>query len=1007
MEIAVRSGLSLGPFALGESLYASVKILQTSLPSHRATVLCSQLAPSSSAVYVLCSGPHDDLFIVRFNPALQTVESIDYAPPPGSGARLCLRQDEKTFTLLPRASVQSVTQVLGEPNRYLIHQPNKEQKLVTLVYSGICLVFECDCQQEVAMLGVHSLQELSSRLVRLYISHVLPAIPLPREAMAPQLAVGPAHLPQVRFIVHAPHSQVTGLEVQWTSTGTGTGSSARSVRVMFGDGSEDLLSSLGHPDEVYYKDDDHWSHTGMSRVRAPTSTFLRQLSPEVSYSYQHLGIDVLFSTTTNQVAKIIVHCNAPNHAEFCSYARCHFKLSLAEGGRGFAINASTCTEPEKANLLLTPDTNWNMVKSHVDGGYLKKLATCRHSPSTNTCYPFPDTELWALWDQLIVEVVEREGSIATLTILPPGESALLQSRCQYTPAHSEEPLSITQMETPIEARLKLPSIPTSSLASEEFCDCKEDPFYSAESSLASSVMEPTTIGVSSSPERVKKETGTAYLSRNVNISTMNPTAATEIERPSDQPAHEVSMHQSTVIEFKDSGLCGVDDGSFPCSTDVLYESERIRVSRMLTETDGTSTTVSLRDDGSSAEASPEYGSFDIISYKETTKSHQVAPSPALLPGEEGEKEEVGERGEESTMDATNMLTSPILSVGAVDHSASKAQQDHKEEDTEPHFHYQPQSTALTGSRVLTITDDADLFTRPLDELHAPPKLRPGGKGKPTHSSSTSGSSRRGKQGRDSAVVISRRAGANMSVREEAKKRLHSHTKSSQQKTRTKYTQPESTMETEANLAEVQDDNGLPVEVPESSCGTYEATHYCNGNTVELHNGNSQEVKPDPVGEVATPTSNVIATLHHNLESNSPTALPRTGEVRTATTEAILPTDLQDSSMAGPAVVSKPGSTACTAQDRAPPKECYEGETSEDMVVTTKWKVEGEEGKEQVDRELDRVEGEEGKERVERELDRVEGEEETREVEEGDREDEVEVTPVIDVSSPLKSTCPGL
>jgi len=284
VEIAVRSGLSLGPFALGDSLYASVKILQTSLPSHRATVLCSQSTPSSSAVYVLCSGPHDDLFIVRFDPVLQTVESIGYAPPPDSGARLCLRQDEKTFTLLPRASVHSVTQVLGEPKRYLVHQPNKAQKLVTLAYSGICLVFECDCHQEVAILGVHSLQELSSRLVRLYISHVLPAIPSLREATAPQLAVGPAHLPQVRFIVHAPHSQVTGLEVQWTSTGTGTGSSTRNVRVMFGDRSEDLLSSLGHPDEVYYKDDDHWSHTDMPHVRAPTSTSLRQLPPKVSYS---------------------------------------------------------------------------------------------------------------------------------------------------------------------------------------------------------------------------------------------------------------------------------------------------------------------------------------------------------------------------------------------------------------------------------------------------------------------------------------------------------------------------------------------------------------------------------------------------------------------------------------------------------------------------------------------------------------------------------------------------
>ena len=110
---------------------------------------------------------------------------------------------------------------------------------------------------------------------------------------------------------------------------------------MFCDKCEDLLSSLGHPDEVYYKDGDHWSHTGMLYVHAPSSTSLHQLLPKVSYSYRQLGIDVLFSTITNQVAKIIVHCNAPNHAEFCSYAMCHFKLSLAEGELGFAINTSS------------------------------------------------------------------------------------------------------------------------------------------------------------------------------------------------------------------------------------------------------------------------------------------------------------------------------------------------------------------------------------------------------------------------------------------------------------------------------------------------------------------------------------------------------------------------------------------------------------------------------------------------------------------------------------------
>lgn len=174
---------------------------------------------------------------------------------------------------------------------------------------------------------------------------------------------------------------------------------------------------------------------------------------------------------------------------------------------------------------------------------------------------------------------------------------------------------------------------------------------------------------------------------------------------------------------------GIDSGSFSYSTDVLCESEHIRVSRMLTETDDMSPIASLRNDRRSPEASPEsspeYGSFNIILYKEIMKSHQVVPSSVLLPGEEVKTEDVEEQREESTVD---VFPSLFLRAGAADHSASKTQQGHREETTEPQFHYQPQSTALTGSCVL--------FTRPLNELHAPPRLRPGGKGRPTHSSST-------------------------------------------------------------------------------------------------------------------------------------------------------------------------------------------------------------------------------------------------------------------------------
>ena len=110
------------------------------------------------------------------------------------------------YTVLPKSwvSQRDITYI----------SPIRNRILVTLAYEGICSVFECDCQQQVAILGVHCLQELKARLVRLHIPHVLPAIHSPREAATLQLAVGSTHLPQVCFIIHTSQSQVIRLEVQ-------------------------------------------------------------------------------------------------------------------------------------------------------------------------------------------------------------------------------------------------------------------------------------------------------------------------------------------------------------------------------------------------------------------------------------------------------------------------------------------------------------------------------------------------------------------------------------------------------------------------------------------------------------------------------------------------------------------------------------------------------------------------------------------------------------------------
>ena len=40
------------------------------------------------------------------------------------------------------------------------------------------------------------------------------------------------------------------------------------------------------------------------------------------------GVDVLFDGESHQVKKLVLHSNAPGHADFTAHSKCHFRLQL-------------------------------------------------------------------------------------------------------------------------------------------------------------------------------------------------------------------------------------------------------------------------------------------------------------------------------------------------------------------------------------------------------------------------------------------------------------------------------------------------------------------------------------------------------------------------------------------------------------------------------------------------------------------------------------------------------
>ncbi|WZZ17117.1 hypothetical protein YC2023_110206 [Brassica napus] len=70
------------------------------------------------------------------------------------------------------------------------------------------------------------------------------------------------------------------------------------------------------------------------------------------YNYFTRGFDILFDGETHKAKKFVLHTNYPGHADFNSYIKCNFMISVGEGE----------TEANRGGNKITPSTNWEQVK---------------------------------------------------------------------------------------------------------------------------------------------------------------------------------------------------------------------------------------------------------------------------------------------------------------------------------------------------------------------------------------------------------------------------------------------------------------------------------------------------------------------------------------------------------------------------------------------------------------------------------------------------------------------
>ncbi|KAF3490106.1 hypothetical protein F2Q69_00056614 [Brassica cretica] len=117
------------------------------------------------------------------------------------------------------------------------------------------------------------------------------------------------------------------------------------------------------------------------------------------YNYFTRGMDILFDGETHRAKKFVLHTNYPGHADFNSYIKCNFVISVGESE----------AEANRGGNKITPRTNWEQVKE-----ILGECGPAAIQTQGSTSNPFGSTYVYGY--QNVAFEVMKNGHIATITL---------------------------------------------------------------------------------------------------------------------------------------------------------------------------------------------------------------------------------------------------------------------------------------------------------------------------------------------------------------------------------------------------------------------------------------------------------------------------------------------------------------------------------------------------------------------------------------------------------------
>ncbi|CAF0957521.1 unnamed protein product, partial [Brachionus calyciflorus] len=161
------------------------------------------------------------------------------------------------------------------------------------------------------------------------------------------------------------------------------------AEIMFNDTCQDVMSSIGSPNSVFYKSEE------LNKSGAIQSD--PSLANDYFYNYRTLGFDLLFNSSQNRVAKFILHSNFPCHYNFNSYFMCNFEIPIL-------VNPET-----NQTFIVTPATTLEKLQENLS--IKTQPAILHRSSSTNSVNPFGPAFFY-IYEDIIFEVMTN-GCIAS------------------------------------------------------------------------------------------------------------------------------------------------------------------------------------------------------------------------------------------------------------------------------------------------------------------------------------------------------------------------------------------------------------------------------------------------------------------------------------------------------------------------------------------------------------------------------------------------------------------